>query len=254
MPTRILLAHPGEMGAALGAALVANGHAVHWLPQGRSRQSAARARAAGLTPVDSAADCDVVISICPPSAALETAHALGPVGGTYVDANAISPATANEVAAVVTAGGAAYVDGGVIGPPPTSGSNTRLYVSGDRADDIRALFAGSVVDVRVLQGDRTAASALKMTYAAWTKISAALLLSLRDTAEALGVDAALVAEWELSQPDLPRRYAAARAAADAKAWRWAGEMEEIAATFTALGQPADFGRGAAAVYRSRTPR
>ena len=47
----------------------------------------------------------------------------------------------------------------------------------------------------MLDGDPVSASALKMTYAAWTKGTAALLLAIEATAEANGVAAALHAEW-----------------------------------------------------------
>lgn len=93
-----------------------------------------------------------------------------------------------------------------------------------------------------------AASALKMTYAAWTKISAALLLAGRATAEVLGGEEALVAEWALSQPALADRYAAAHRSAVAKGWRWNDEMRQIAATFAAAGQPDGFGVAAAQVF------
>ena len=43
--------HPGAMGAALGAALVGNGHEVVWASAGRSDATRARAEAAGLVDV-----------------------------------------------------------------------------------------------------------------------------------------------------------------------------------------------------------
>ena len=106
------LLHPGEMGAAVGQCLAAAGHRVLWVPGGRSPASAARAAAAGLTAADGglaglAAQADVIVSVCPPHAALEVAPAGGAgFGGVYADANAISPATAREVARIVEGGGA----------------------------------------------------------------------------------------------------------------------------------------------------
>jgi hypothetical protein len=91
-----------------------------------------------------------------------------------------------------------------------------------------------------------------MTYAAWTKGTAALLLAIRAVAEAEGVAEPLLAEWRLSLPDLPDAVERATRSADAKGWRWVGEMEEIAATFAAAGQPDGFHRAAAEVYRSGT--
>ena len=104
---------------------------------------------------------------------------------------------------------------------------TRLYLSGARAGEVAAVFEGTPLDARVVEGDM-AASALKMTYAAWTKGAAALLLAIEATAASLGVAPLLHEEWELSQPDAAGRLEAALAAADAKAWRWVAEMREIA--------------------------
>ena len=62
----------------------------------------------------------VILSICPPHAALDVAAQVAATGnaGNYVDANAISVATAEQVSGIVTAAGATYVDGGIIGMPP----------------------------------------------------------------------------------------------------------------------------------------
>ena len=78
----------------------------------------------------------------------------------------------------VTSGGARYVDGGIIGPPPVTAGTTRLYLAGDDGE-VANLFAGSPLDAVNLTGAPPAASALKMTYAAWTKTTAALLVSIR---------------------------------------------------------------------------
>jgi 3-hydroxyisobutyrate dehydrogenase-like beta-hydroxyacid dehydrogenase len=139
-----------------------------------------------------------------------------------------------------------FVDGGIIGPPPRAAGETRLYLSGTGAEDVATLFAGSIVDARVVPD----ASALKMAYAAWSKGTAALLLAVRDVARRFGVEDALADEWRLSQPELFERLAAAERSAATKGWRWVGEMEEIADTFDAAGAPDGFHRAAAEVYRS----
>ena len=262
------LLHPGEMGAAVGQCLVAGGHAVLWAAQGRSPATAARAGAAGLTAAQDPAElvrrADVVLSVCPPHAALEVARQVAGTGfgGVYVDANAISPASAREVAGIVEAGGADYVDGGIIGTPPVAPGFIRLYLSGPRADEVRALFDGSAVDGRVIGASaaspgtaaspETAASAVKMAYASWTKGSAALVLAARALARAEGVEEALLAEWALSQPGLDGRSERAARSAAAKGWRWVAEMEEIAETMAAAGLPDGFHRAAAEIYR-RSP-
>ena len=94
------------------------------------------------------------MSVCPPHAALDIARQVAGFGGVYVDANAISPATAREVAGIVEAGGASYVDGGIIGTPPVAPGFIRLYLSGPRAGEVRDLFDGSPVDARVVDRER----------------------------------------------------------------------------------------------------
>jgi hypothetical protein len=232
--------HPGEMGAAVGA--VARG-AVFWAPEGRSEETATRAREAGLEPAplpELLERCDVVLSVCPPHAALEVARACAGFGGVYCDANAISPGTMREVAAAV---GGRVVDGGIVGGPPRE-PGTRLYLSGAEAREVAALFDGTALEPLVLGDEIGTASALKMCYAAWTKGSAALLLAVADAAGRLGIGDALRVEWEHSIPGLPARLERARRSADAKGWRWVGEMEEIEAT---LG--AGFHTAAADVFR-----
>ena len=137
------------------------------------------------------------------------------------------------------------MDGGIVGSPPREAGTTRLYLSGDEAPAVAELFAGSVLDARVV----ASASAVKMVYAGWTKGSAALLLAIRELARREGVEETLLEEWALSIPDLPERSERAARSADAKGWRWVGEMEEIAATFEANGLPGGFHHAAAEVFR-----
>ena len=245
---RVAVLHPGEMGVAVGATLVESGTEVVWLPDGRSAATRGRADAAGLVEADDLSGCDVVLSVCPPDAAVEVARLVSGFPGVYVDANAVSPRTAELVAATVEAGGGRYVDGGIIGPPPRERGTTRLYLSGDRAGEVARLFLDARLEPIVVEGDRFAASATKMTYAAWTKVSAALLLSAHEVAERLGVDDVLRAEWAVSQPELAERLASAQRSATAKGWRWEAEMREIATTFAGAGSPSGFGESAAEVF------
>jgi 3-hydroxyisobutyrate dehydrogenase-like beta-hydroxyacid dehydrogenase len=282
--TTIGLLHPGEMGAAVGQCLAGAGHRVLWVPDGRSSATAARAAAAGLTGVggglaELVRRAEVIMSVSPPHAALDIARQVAGFGGVYVDANAISPATAREVAGIIETGGANYVDGGIIGTPPVMPGFIRLYLSGPKAGDVRALFDGSPVDARLVDhelragaeagvgaeagagagvgaggaGGIGAASAVKMAYASWTKGTAALLLAARALARAEGVEDVLLAEWGISQPGLAERSAGAAGAAAAKGWRWIAEMEEIAATMAAAGLPEGFHQAAAEIYRRFPP-
>ena len=247
------LLHPGEMGAAVGGCLVTVGHEVLWDPAGRSRASTGRALAAGLTGVTFdrlIARSSVILSICPPHAALDVARQVASAGyaGLYVDANAISVATAEQVSGVVTAAGATYVDGGIIGMPPEVAGHTRLYLSGPHAGQVRPLFSRSRLDARIAEGPPYAASSVKMAYAAWTKGSAALLLAARALARASGVERTLLTEWSLSQQALGQQSEGAASSAAAKGWRWVAEMEEIADSMAAAGLPSGFHEAAADIY------
>jgi 3-hydroxyisobutyrate dehydrogenase-like beta-hydroxyacid dehydrogenase len=250
------LLHPGAMGAAVGKVLTQAGRTVLWASERRGARSADRAAKAGLedagTAAEMAARSDLVLAICPPHGALDTARSIGPFTGLYVDANAVSPATADEIRAVVQAAGGRYVDGGIIGPPPAGPEPTaRLYLSGPDAPAVAEVFAATALTTPVLDGEATAASALKMAYAGWTKGTAALLLTMREAARAHGVEEALVREWEHSIPSLPDRSAQAARQADEKGWRWVAEMREIAATLAAADLPAGFHEAAAEVFERR---
>lgn len=237
------------MGAALGAALRAKGATVLWASSGRSAATAKRAGEAGLDDVGTVGDLerrsDVIFALCPPAAAVEVARSVPGFAGIYVDANAISPATARTIAGFV----GRYVDGGVVGPPPRERDSTRFYLSGSEAPHVADLFAGTVVDARVVSEDIAAASAVKMTFAAWTKGTSALLLAIRAVARAEGVEETLLDEWRTSLPQLLERSDAAARSAVRKGWRWIAEMDEIADTFAAAGLPDGFHRAAAEIYR-----
>ena len=144
---------------------------------------------------------------------------------------------------------AEFVDGGVIGPPARQMGSTRLYLSGARADEIRSMFDGSFVQAQAIEGGPGAASALKMCYAAWTKGSAALLLAVAALARREGVQGALVDEWRLSQQDLPGQLQGALISSAPRAWRFTGEMQEIAKTFLDQEMPDGFHLAAAEIYR-----
>jgi len=240
------------MGAAVGAALRSGGQTVLWASTGRSAASAARAGEAGLEDVGTIKELgrhsDVILCICPPHAAVHIARSLTRFAGVYVDANAVAPATARTIAGLV----GRYVDGGIIGSPPRKPGTTRLYLSGTEATLVAGLFAGTIVDALLVSEDPGAASAIKMAFAAWTKGTTALLLTVRALARAEGIEQALIDEWRMSLPHLPEESVRAAHSALGKGWRWVGEMNEIAESFAAAGLPDGFHRAAAEIYR-RSP-
>jgi hypothetical protein len=232
------LLHPGEMGSAVGRVLQANGHEVLWASDGRS--AATRARASSFADTGTVrgliARADVLLSVCPLHAAVDVARAAAGFEGTYVDANAISPLRAREIGSIHPR----FVDGGIVGGPPDE-AGTTLYLSGPGADTVAAMFAESNLEPRVVAD----ASAVKMAYAAWSKGTGAMLLAIREVARHFEVED----EWRLAVPELLDRLDRAERSAASKGWRWTGEMEEIADTFAAAGQPDGFHRAAAEVYR-----
>ena len=255
MASSIGLLSPGEMGSSVGACLASSGARVCWDAAGRSDATAARAEAAGLEPCESldalVAGCDAIVSVCPPNVAESLAREVCERGfrGLYVDANAVAPSTTRRMAALFAEAEPAvdFVDGGVVGPPARRPGTTRLYLSGPRSAEVAGWFSGSALEARVIEGAVGAASALKMVYAGWTKGSIALLAAVYATARAEGVAGEIVREWEQSIPELPARLRGVPGVGR-KAWRFAGEMREIAATFEAAGLPGGFHEAAAELY------
>ena len=246
--------HPGAMGVTVGSSIKTGGYRVIWASEERSAVTEKRAAAAGLEDVKTLSklvqESGVIISVCPPHAALDVARAVISSGytGVFADVNAVSPATSRTIMQMVHASGAQYVDGGIIGPPALKKNRTRLYLSGESADEVKALFERSNMQAITMGEKPGQASALKMCYAAWTKGSAALLVAIRGLAEAEGVTRPLLDEWAISQPGLEAHSKTAAVGTATKAWRFAGEMEEIAATFKDAGLPDQFHMGAAALY------
>lgn len=255
--TTIGLIGVGQMGAGIGRALVADGRRVVTLLVGRSESTKRRALDAGL---EEAPDVpalieasDLVLSVVPPgvasAAAYEVTRAAEHVDTmcVFVDANAISPGRSRAIAATVTAAGLRYVDGGIIGGPPTPARPTAIYLSGPSGDAVVDALRTPEIRVTWLGDAPAAASAIKMAYAAFTKGTNALVLAIRAMARAEGVEDALVSEWRTTQPAALEWSDRAPATA-AKAWRWVAEMDEIAASLEAAGQPPGTFLAAAELY------
>jgi 3-hydroxyisobutyrate dehydrogenase-like beta-hydroxyacid dehydrogenase len=249
----VALLHPGNMGVTIGAAAAAGGARVLWAS--KDRGAATRRRAEGAKLIDAGdlpaavSQAQVVLSVCPPHAALDVARAVAAekFSGLYVDANAVSRDTAEEIGRIVDSAGASFVDGGIIGSPVKQAGTTRLYLSGARAAEVAELFHGSMLDARAIGAEPGAASALKVAYAAWTKGTDSLILAIRAFAAHEGVDKALLEEWSMSQPALEKKCDRAAAVAVPKMWRYVGEMREIAEAFESAGLPPGFHQAAAEI-------
>jgi 3-hydroxyisobutyrate dehydrogenase-like beta-hydroxyacid dehydrogenase len=238
------IVHPGEMGISVAASLQAGGHRVYWISVGRSQNSRERAEKFGLQDAGSMHD------FCPPHAAEDVARQVlkASFRGRYLDANAISPQRAGRIGNMMERAGVEFVDGGIIGGPAWEPGETWLYLSGKRAARVAALFNSGPLETTVIGDVIGRASALKMCYAAYTKGTSALLSAILAAAEGSDVRRELEEEWSRSWPDFAERTEERVRKVTAKAWRFAGEMEEIAATFQGLGLPAGFHQAAGQIY------
>jgi putative dehydrogenase len=235
-PTVALIA-PGNMGAAVAKRLTEHKVAVLTALTGRAAASAERAREAGMQAVDDRklADAEFLMSIVPPGEALALAKRLAPVltaantKPIYVECNAVSPQTLNQIAEVIAGTGCGFVGAGIIGPPPKPGSsNTKFYAAGPNAADFAKLNDYGLI-VRVLEGPVTAASALKMSYAGITKGFTALGAAMMLAATRGGSARALHAELAESQPALLGFLTRQMPGMYGKAYRWVAELDEISA-------------------------
>ncbi len=227
---------PGMMGAAVGGRLVENGLKVLTSLTGRSVETATRAKKYGLTAAsdEEIAATDFILSILPPGDAVALAERFAPAlkasnsKPVFVECNAVSPPTAERVAAVIVPTGSPFVDAGIIGSPPKTGdAGPRFYASGPDAQRFAALKSFGL-DVRVLAGPPTAASAMKMSYAGITKGTQALASVMLLAATRAGSADALFAELECSQAPMLAWLKRSLALMPPKAYRWIAEMHEIA--------------------------
>ena len=249
------LLHPGEMGITIALAAQNTGNKVFWASQGRSPETRNRAQKLDLQDTNSLAKlcehCSIIICVCPPSAAEDVAAQVIDQGyaGLYIDANAISPQRVTRIAESMEEARISFVDGGIIGGPAWKPDTTRLYLSGKQSERAASYFSAGPLGVSVLDESIGQASALKMCYAAYTKGTTALLCAILATAQAHNVREYLTEEWAQSIPSLvegaPRRVSRVTT----KAWRFSGEMEEIAATFSSVGIPGGFHSAAAEIYQ-----
>jgi 3-hydroxyisobutyrate dehydrogenase-like beta-hydroxyacid dehydrogenase len=228
---------PGMMGAGVGRRLTDNGVKVLTSLTGRSPETLKRASAAGMTPAtdEEIAASDFILSILPPGDAVALAQRFVPTLTSsnakpiYVDCNAVSPPTLERVAATLAPTGSPLVDAGIIGSPPKPGdAGPRFYASGPHAQRFATLKPYGL-DIRVLEGPLTAASALKMSYAGITKGTQALGAAMMLAATRGGSADALFAELSGSQPQVLAWLKRQLSIMPPKAYRWVAEMEEIAA-------------------------
>ena len=261
---RVAIVSPGEMGHAVGRTLREHGLDVFTCLAGRSERTRSLSRSAGLREVATLADlvreADLILSILVPSdavsAALLLADAIRTAGTSpYVaDCNAVAPDAAAVMDAVLTAAGGRFIDASIIGFPPARGVVPRFYASGPHASAM-SLLDGKGLEIVPL-GDRVGqASGIKMCYAGLTKGTFALYYGVAMAAENMGLLSELCRELSHSQPHAHDQMKRHLPRLPAKAHRWIGEMEQIAAALEHAGVTPRFHEAAAAVFRivSRSP-
>ncbi|MCV3242491.1 NAD(P)-dependent oxidoreductase [Mesorhizobium sp. ZC-5] len=227
----------GEMGSGVARRLTERGARVLTSLAGRSAASAERAAAAGVVAADDASlisEADIFLSIVPPSSAAETAERFMPLiekaarKPAFIDCNAIAPQTLHAISKPFLERNLPFIDASIIGAAPKSdGSSPRLYMSGPISDEAETLKTLGL-DTRVVSDALGDASALKMAYAGITKGFQALGTSMALGAARNGVNESFVEELQASQPALYAWLSKQLPTMYAKAYRWDGEMREIA--------------------------
>jgi 3-hydroxyisobutyrate dehydrogenase-like beta-hydroxyacid dehydrogenase len=247
--------HPGAMGVSLAATAQNTGHTAYWASDGRSRDTYERAAKNSLVDIQTIEElcdrCSVIISVCPPHAAREVAEQVLACSfkGIYADVNAISPHRTKSIGQLMSDAGVEFVDGGIIGGPAWKPDSTWLYLSGRMADQVAACFAAGPLATEIIGDEIGQASALKMCFAANTKGTTALLCAIVAAAEELGVREELERQWSRHGSQFARNTLERVRGVTPKAWRFSGEMEEIASTFEAAGLPGGFHLAASDIYQ-----
>ncbi|KAA3664901.1 MAG: NAD(P)-dependent oxidoreductase [Chloroflexi bacterium] len=246
--------HPGAMGISLAVTAQNTGHTAYWAATGRSSDTTMRAEKHNLLKLQTIEElcnqCSVIICVCPPHAATDVAKQVLDCSfkGIYADVNAISPQRVRQIGEIMSEAGVTFVDGGIIGGPAWTPNTTRLYLSGHAADQVADCFKAGPLVTDVIGDDIGKASALKMCYAANTKGMTALLCAIVAAADTMGVREELENHWSLHGSEFAQQTQTRIRRVTAKAWRFSGEMEEIAATFAASGLPGGFHLAAKDVY------
>ena len=255
----IAIQSPGDMGHAIGRLLVEGGYKVVSALEGRSKRTKTLSREAGIEDIGDIDNLfksvDVILSIMRPDKAIEFIETLANKATRYssrpiiVDLNAISPNTGKSAAQKANSVGLGFIDGGIIGGPPRAPKNEspRLYVSGPNAEELMSLNTTGL-DFRSLGNEIGSASAIKMSYAAMTKGLTAIAINSMIIAKLEGVEDAFAKELNFSQPNLFNHMEKWLPDMCPKAYRWVGEMEEIAKTFNDNDLSEKLFRGVAETY------
>jgi 3-hydroxyisobutyrate dehydrogenase-like beta-hydroxyacid dehydrogenase len=245
---RIGIMSIGEMGFHWAKLLTGHGIEVLTYDKDRGETSRKRAENAGVKSLPSMEtlvnEAEIIVSIVIPSAAQKVAEKVaeavsrsGRKGLLFLDANAISPMTADAIAAVLAPAGVDFIDGCIIGSASRMGKGTIVYVSGAQASRVRALESFNI-PIRVLGPDTSQASAFKIVYAGLTKGLQGLFCELFMGAQRFGLLDELRAQYEESFPGLLDKVSGSIVGLRIHAARRAEEMDELKRTFNHYGMNA----------------
>ena len=257
---RIGILSIGEMGYHWAKILTGRGVEVLTYAKDRSERTRQRAESVGVKCVPSMAtlvhDVDLIVSIVVPSAAkrvaAKVAKAIGKSGRRdllYLDANAISPMTADEIGKVLQSNGVNFIDGCIIGSATKMDKGAVIYVSGPQAAKIQDLEPYGF-SVKVLGPTVAQASAFKVVYAGLTKGLQGLFVELLMGARRFGLLDEISKRYEESFPGLLDKVTSSIVGLRIHAARRAEEMDELKRTFAYHGMQAVMAPAVQKVLRS----
>jgi 3-hydroxyisobutyrate dehydrogenase-like beta-hydroxyacid dehydrogenase len=226
----------------------------------RSETTRERAENVGVKCVPSTAalvkDADLIVSIVVPSAAKRVATKVAKAAAKsgrrnllYLDANAISPMTADEIGKVLQPSGVDFVDGCIIGSATKMDKGAVVYVSGPQAAKIQELEPYGF-SVKVLGPTVAQASAFKVVYAGLTKGLQGLFVELLMGAKRFGLLDEILKRYEESFPGLLDKVTSSIVGLRTHAARRAEEMDELKRTFGYHGMKAFMAPAAQKVLQS----
>jgi len=242
---RIGIMSIGEMGFHWAKLLKSHGVDVLTYDKDRGEVSRKRAENAGVKSVASmralVQEAELIVSIVVPFAAKKVATKVAKAVSKaarkdllYLDANAISPMTADTIASVLIPAGVNFVDGCIIGSAAKMGKGTVVYVSGPEAARMKALETFNI-PIKVLGEQTNQASAFKVVYAGLTKGLQGLFCELLMGARRFGLLNEIRAQYQESFPGLLDKVAPSIVGLRIHAGRRAEEMDELKRTFHSQG-------------------
>jgi 3-hydroxyisobutyrate dehydrogenase-like beta-hydroxyacid dehydrogenase len=231
----------GEMGFHWAKLLKSHGVDVLTYDKDRAEVSRKRGENAGARSMASmeelVKEAELIVSIVVPSAATrvaanvaDAATKAGRKDLLFLDANAISPMTADEIARTLKPSGVNFIDGCIIGSASRMGKGTIVYVSGPDAARMQALESFKI-PIKVLGPSTNQASAFKVVYAGLTKGLQGLFSELFMGARRFGLLDEVRAQYEETFPGLIDKVAPSIVGLRIHAGRRAEEMDELTRTF-----------------------